>query len=792
MRSVTSVKQSLPTAAPWTTATFGDCTLHLGHRELSRGDRKLALEPKAFELLVHLIQQRHRTVTKDELFAACWEGIVPTDGALARTIVKIRQATGDFDSAAPIIMTVHRVGYRFVGAVAFDVPAGPGPALMLAVPALQTRRIVLLPLANMTGDDSLSWVRLGLVSLMAKSLQTLPGFSLVPVSDVLSAVGSARNGESVERQVDPARASLGASICIWGELHGAYGRLLLHFNLHGLDDKVLRGTVVGSDAAKIAIEAAMHLRSWLIPGDVGALPDTVNFQDDFLNQVFARAIQHSREDRLLEAEHLFAVLEDADANNPRVLLESTGVAVALGRPHASALLTRLESVAQGADSQWLIAMLHELRARHLELRGHLADSVTETLKAIEISTAQGYNDLTVRLMVTCSGRMAMASDDRAEAMLSRVIPDAERLGNRVVLCDAYCAAARVAGFRNDWSTALRHQTAAVVIARTMHEASRSWAYGGLSWVQTSLGQLNAAADSASDAFRMGRISGAQPQQGLAAGQAVLALLAKRRIREMAQLFEDMRGLPSDTSVAMQVARDVYCRSTLLAACGRIDEALQIFYAIGEEIDAHPRLKTRSRAHYLALLLRAGRFDELEAAFESMREAASFSSDYRLGPQIEYCEAMVDHFCRRDTKAALAQLHAIVDTLAASEVHAQISLDCAWIHLERKEVSVGAALVLHQRRWLEESPTGLLVAARLRYELNDFAGAVSIQKAYFAEYSQTWNAFHAEHLAVYEASLQTGKAATIAELPVPISMHWHVTDELRRELPAALGGSDSIA
>ena len=783
------MKQPAPISATWTTASFGECTLHLGHRELSRGDQRLALEPKALDVLVHLIQQRHRTVTKNDLFATCWGESTPTDGALARTVVKIRQATGDFDSAAPIIMTVHRVGYRFVGAVTFDRPSSPEPTTAAPPPMLQTQRVVLMPLANLTGDDSFSWVKLGLVSLMAKALQSLPGVGLVPVSDVLTAIGSARSADSIERQVDLVRASLGASICIWSELHGVYGRLLLHYNMLGTDDKVVSGTVVGSDAAKIAIEAATHLRSWLMPGNTAAVSDGVDLRDDFLNQVFARAIQYSREDRLVEAEHLFELLDDARADDARVLLESTRVAVAMGRPHASALLTRIETTVRGADDPWLATQLHELRASHLELRGRLTDSVSETIKAIEISTAHGYEDRTVHLMVTCAGRMAMASDERAEGVLSRAIPSAERLGNRVLLCDAYCAAARVAGFRNDWSTALRHQTAAVAIARTMHEASRSWAYGGLSWVQTSLGQLNAAAESADDAFRMGCISGAQPQQGLAAGQLALALLAKRRVREIARLLDTLQGMPDDTSVAMQVARDVYCRSTLLAVCGRIDEALQLCGAIGDEIDVHPRLSARFRSHRLALLLRAGRYEELETACLQMQDTSSTNPDYRLGPQIAYCLAMIDHLHRGDTVAALARLHATVDSLAASEVHALISLDCAWIHLERKEVAAGAALVRHLRRWLEESPTGLLVAARLRYEMDDFAGAVDIQTTHQHEYPQTCTASHIAHLATYEEAFRTGAAATIAALPMPASMNWQVVDGVRQELQGALGGAE---
>jgi DNA-binding winged helix-turn-helix (wHTH) protein/tetratricopeptide (TPR) repeat protein len=794
--SATAIPTQTPSiAAQWTTAAFGGgCTLHLGHREVSRGDDILMLEPRAFDVLVHLIQHRHRTVTKAELLSACWGENPPSDGALARTIMKVRQATHDFDGGSPLIMTVHRVGYRFVGEVEFDVVRGRTGAvetLPAGAQTLQARRLMLMPLINMTGDDSFAWIELGLLSLVTKSLLSVPNLSIVPVRDVLAAIGGATSREGIAKQLELADAALGATLCIWGELRGSYGRLLLHYNLRRSDSQVTQGTVVGSDAVKIALEAAMHLRSWLMPDSHASveLSGSVDLHDEFLNQTFARAIQHSREERLIEAEHLFDVLQDAGVSNPRVLHESTRVAVVLGRPHASTWLGTVEATAREAGDPWLMAVSHELRANHLELRGRVADSVASTLKAIEIAQEHGFDDLTVRLMVTCAGRMAMGSDERAEALLSRAIPGAERLGNRVLLCDAYCAAARVAGFRNDWTTALRHQTAAVAIARNMHEASRSWAYGGLSWVQTSLGQLNAAADSADSAFRMARISGAQPQQGLAVGQAVLAFLAKRRIRETAQLYEAMNG-SNDTSVAMLMARDVYCRATFLCAADQFDSALRIIEEMCRATDDHPRLSARCRAHLLRALLLAGRLDELEAACHSMRDIANSNPDYRLGPQVERMQAFVDHLQRRDTESALRRLHAVVDSLAASEAHARISLDCAWLHLERREVAAATALVSHLHQWLEESPAGNLVAARLRYEVGDFSGAVSVQQAIVAEYPQVVLPMHGELLGIYEHARDTGVAGVIPVLYEPINMHFRFTPSVRNELPAALGGPDA--
>src|SRR5258705_13643206 len=102
------------------TRLVSDWSSDMCSSDLVRDGGVQSIEPRAFDVLVYLIEQRHRTVTKGELLSNCWGDDPPGDGALARTIMKIRQATHDFDSEAPLIKTAHRVGYRFVGEVTLE------------------------------------------------------------------------------------------------------------------------------------------------------------------------------------------------------------------------------------------------------------------------------------------------------------------------------------------------------------------------------------------------------------------------------------------------------------------------------------------------------------------------------------------------------------------------------------------------------------------------------------------------------------------------------------------------
>ena len=61
---------------------FEDYALDTDRRELRRGADVIGVAPQVFDLLVFLIRNRERFVSKDELIAAIWDGRVITDTAL--------------------------------------------------------------------------------------------------------------------------------------------------------------------------------------------------------------------------------------------------------------------------------------------------------------------------------------------------------------------------------------------------------------------------------------------------------------------------------------------------------------------------------------------------------------------------------------------------------------------------------------------------------------------------------------------------------------------------------------
>lgn len=107
---------------------FDRFTLDANTRRLLRDREEIHLSPKALQLLLILIENRQRAVSRDELQKALWPSTFVLDTNLASLIKEIRRALSDTADTPTFIRTVHRFGYWFIGEVRDDVPAPPANA----------------------------------------------------------------------------------------------------------------------------------------------------------------------------------------------------------------------------------------------------------------------------------------------------------------------------------------------------------------------------------------------------------------------------------------------------------------------------------------------------------------------------------------------------------------------------------------------------------------------------------------------------------------------------------------
>ncbi|HYL09464.1 MAG TPA: winged helix-turn-helix domain-containing protein [Candidatus Acidoferrales bacterium] len=138
------------TADAFRAFSFDDVLVRPQTSEVFKAGAPVPLEPKAFALLVFLIENRRRLVEKDEILDIVWKDAVVTENALASAIAKLRKTLGDDTKTAKYIQTIHTRGYRFIADVLeredsgvnvrARIPGGNGaPALQDAVSGATTQ-----------------------------------------------------------------------------------------------------------------------------------------------------------------------------------------------------------------------------------------------------------------------------------------------------------------------------------------------------------------------------------------------------------------------------------------------------------------------------------------------------------------------------------------------------------------------------------------------------------------------------------------------------------------------------
>src|SRR4051794_5271507 len=96
---------------------FEGFSLDVQQQELRRGAGRLDIEPQVFDVLLFLIRNRDRVVSKTDLIEAVWDGRAVSDSTLSSRLTAVRHAIGDRGKDQRLLRTVVGKGIRFVGHV---------------------------------------------------------------------------------------------------------------------------------------------------------------------------------------------------------------------------------------------------------------------------------------------------------------------------------------------------------------------------------------------------------------------------------------------------------------------------------------------------------------------------------------------------------------------------------------------------------------------------------------------------------------------------------------------------
>lgn len=193
---------------------------------LLRDGEPQSIEPQVFDLLLYLIDNRDRVVTRDELLENLWHGRIVSESALNGRLKIARKAVGDDGRKQCVIKTVHRRGYRFIAEVKLIESTGQaadGPADCLES-IIDKPSIVVLPFEYKGDDDSRAYIADALSEEIITNLSRYRELFVIAHQS-----GSIFNAANADR-MHPA-SSLGAGYLARGQVRLAGGRIRVSVKL---------------------------------------------------------------------------------------------------------------------------------------------------------------------------------------------------------------------------------------------------------------------------------------------------------------------------------------------------------------------------------------------------------------------------------------------------------------------------------------------------------------------------------------------------------------------------------
>jgi DNA-binding winged helix-turn-helix (wHTH) protein/tetratricopeptide (TPR) repeat protein len=207
---------------------FGEFRIEAGKRLLLRGGALVALTPKAFDTLLHLIQNRQRVVEKDELMQAIWPDTSVEENNLNQNISTLRRVLGESRGENRYIATIPGKGYRFIA----DVEGGG--ALSGPVQAARERvTLAVLPFENLSSDREREYLADGLTE------ETIAALGQID-PEHLGVIGrtSVMTYKKATKTLGEIGSELGASYLVESTLRGEGGRFRVTSKLIRVKDQV--------------------------------------------------------------------------------------------------------------------------------------------------------------------------------------------------------------------------------------------------------------------------------------------------------------------------------------------------------------------------------------------------------------------------------------------------------------------------------------------------------------------------------------------------------------------------
>jgi TolB-like protein len=245
---------------------FENIVLDPERREITRGSQAITPGPQVFDLLVHLVRNRERVVSKDDLIEAVWGGRIVSDSTLTSHINAVRKAIGDTGEQQRLVRTIARKGYRFVGDVREGAVPGLPPPTALREPSAEALAIpdrpsiAVLPFVNLSGDPAQDYFVDGVVDDIISALSRSRWLFVIARNSSFTYKGRTVDEKQVGRE-------LGVRYVLEGSVRKATNRIRITGQLVDASS----GATLWSERFESAIDDLFELQDQMATSVVGAL-----------------------------------------------------------------------------------------------------------------------------------------------------------------------------------------------------------------------------------------------------------------------------------------------------------------------------------------------------------------------------------------------------------------------------------------------------------------------------------------------------------------------------------------
>ncbi|MEO0688712.1 MAG: winged helix-turn-helix domain-containing protein [Pseudomonadota bacterium] len=183
---------------------FGDFELDKQRAELHRNAEAVPLRRKVYLLLLFLIENRERMVSRDEIIEVVWNGRIVSESTIDSCIKSARKAIGDNGKDQLLIKTLRGSGLRFVGELNRDdkVPVIPTTHEQHAAQKKSATSIAVMPFENLSSDPDNDYLVDGIGEEITSGLGRLPWLFVIARNSAVSYKGKSYEVADAARELN--------------------------------------------------------------------------------------------------------------------------------------------------------------------------------------------------------------------------------------------------------------------------------------------------------------------------------------------------------------------------------------------------------------------------------------------------------------------------------------------------------------------------------------------------------------------------------------------------------------